>query len=607
MAKEINRGYDKYRIKYNGVIYLINGDGTATVSRHYEHDIESYVKIEREVRDELGRVCRVKKVGESAFSSCNNLKIVEISEGIEEIEDWAMSSDSLETVKLPKSLKEIKHAAFYESNSLSSIVIPDSVTKIGDSAFYGCKALRDIILPESLISIGSDAFKGCGVSNTLYISSSVTEIGDRAFDNCDALRGIVVDPENAYYHSDGESMSEMLIESHTDRVLWKVKSSAPDASYETEWTPNDTEKTFMDGKDVKGFTSIDPFTYFLGHDYTAAIVKFSADVKVPKHLTIPSQLDDGDSRVYRITELYGSMFFCEKRLEEADIAEGIEVIGDNIFSQCENLKRVALPSSLRKLGARAFTGCKNLSEINTDIKIEKIEKDTFFGCDKLVRFAVPDCVETIGESAFGLCKGLISVTLPYSLRKIEKMAFVHCDNLTSIYIPSAVREISGDAFNGCNSLESITVDPENSKFYSSGNCIIEKYTEILRVGCQQSIIPEGVVEIGDRAFCGRMQLNAIELPSGTIRIGDGAFSDCYGLKEIYIPDSVTEIGEGAFYNCYGVRLRCQAKSRPQGWSKYMGVRDDAIEYGCRRRPISPQAENKESFLRKLLRFFKGNG
>ena len=57
-------------------------------------------------------------------------------------------------------------------------------------------------------------------------------------------------------------------------------------------------------------------------------------------------------------------------------------------------------------------------------------------------------------------------------------------------------------------------------------------------------LPEGVTEIGDRAFYGAWDLHYIELPSTLRKIGRSAFSMCT-LEEIHFPESVTHIADSA--------------------------------------------------------------
>lgn len=59
-------------------------------------------------------------------------------------------------------------------------------------------------------------------------------------------------------------------------------------------------------------------------------------------------------------------------------------------------------------------------------------------------------------------------------------------------------------------------------------------------------VPEGVTEIGERAFQDS-QLGEISIPDTVTQIGAEAFAFC-PLHEIVLPDSVTELGSGAF--CY---------------------------------------------------------
>ncbi len=591
---------EKINIVYlDGLIYEVNVDGTARVSK--VDDIDKFVRIADEVEDEEGRVYKVTEIGDEAFSACDILETVEIPDGIIKIGEWAFSAcDNLKTVKLPNTLKELNKATFYDCKNLQMIVIPDCVTRIGDSAFYGCNALSDLILPEGLSEIGSSAFDYCNSLKSIYISQFVTDIGDRAFDHCESLEDIQVDPANAYYSGDGIR----LIEKITNNVLYKCKNKKKtnsDIEVEAKFK-EESLKTFMDGKDVKDMLIKDGFNYFLGYDYTAAIVENYNRDSMPKRLNIPVEVDDGDGATYKIKELYGSLFFYQKKLEEVYIPEGVEVIGDNTFAECKNLKTVNLPTTLKLLGARVFSSCVNLTQINMNNMIKKIEKDAFFECSNLDSFVLPEYLEEIEERAFGLCKKLTTVTLSPSLKKIGRRAFCHCDNLKGIYIPPSVEEISGDAFDGCNSFESIEVSVENPKFYSDGNCVIEKSTGILTVGSKSSVIPEGVREIAENAFYGR-SLRSIDLPSGIVRIGDRAFENCFGLMEIFIPETVTEIGDGAFEKCMGAYLRCEARERPAGWSEYMGVTADRIQFGCVRQKPKPQ--KSEGLIKRIIKFFTG--
>ena len=156
--------------------------------------------------------------------------------------------------------------------------------------------------------------------------------------------------------------------------------------------------------------------------------------------------------------------------------------------------------------------------------------------------------------------GLTTATIPetvthdginYSVTSIGEWAFGDCSSLTSITIPNSVTSIGDDAFYGCSSLTSITVENGNSIYDSRENCnaVIETATNTLIAGCQNTIIPNSVTSIGNRAFSDCSSLTSITIPNSVTSIESSAFSYCRSLTSITIPNSVTSIGYGAFSGC----------------------------------------------------------
>jgi len=63
------------------------------------------------------------------------------------------------------------------------------------------------------------------------------------------------------------------------------------------------------------------------------------------------------------------------------------------------------------------------------------------------------------------------------------------------------------------------------------------------------IIPNSVIEIGQRCFERCSSLSAVTLSESLTVIPSEIFNYCTSLKSIVIPDGVKEIGSDAFYNC----------------------------------------------------------
>lgn len=63
------------------------------------------------------------------------------------------------------------------------------------------------------------------------------------------------------------------------------------------------------------------------------------------------------------------------------------------------------------------------------------------------------------------------------------------------------------------------------------------------------IVPEGVVEIGVKAFADIECIINVVLPNGVESIGERAFWGCVCLSDINFPDSLRSIGDYAFSGC----------------------------------------------------------
>ncbi len=144
------------------------------------------------------------------------------------------------------------------------------------------------------------------------------------------------------------------------------------------------------------------------------------------------------------------------------------------------------------------------------------------------------------------------VNIPDSVVSIGEHAFMNFSNrLESIVIPKSVERIGKLAFAALPGVASINVDADNRFYYSEGNCLIEKATQALIAGCQNSILPTdgSVTSINDGAFAACFYLERLTVPEGVTSIKRLAFSNCPKLKELRIPNTVTSIAETAFDRC----------------------------------------------------------
>ena len=123
----------------------------------------------------------------------------------------------------------------------------------------------------------------------------------------------------------------------------------------------------------------------------------------------------------------------EDLIEKIVIGNGVTSIGNNAFYDCDSLREISLPATLKMIGESAFYNSS----------LEKIE--------------MPDSVTAINERSFNGCSNLYSVKLSSKLKAIPSWAFNDCTMLDSIVIPEGVTIIDYAAFDGCLALEKITL------------------------------------------------------------------------------------------------------------------------------------------------------
>ena len=61
-------------------------------------------------------------------------------------------------------------------------------------------------------------------------------------------------------------------------------------------------------------------------------------------------------------------------------------------------------------------------------------------------------------------------------------------------------------------------------------------------------LPDGITELGYRAFYGNHTITQVKLPHGVVKIGLQAFADCSNLQDIQFPNSLQTVGWNAFHN-----------------------------------------------------------
>ena len=97
--------------------------------------------------------------------------------------------------------------------------------------------------------------------------------------------------------------------------------------------------------------------------------------------------------------------------------EGLKALGtdegddnDSVAFENSGLRRATLPQTLKRIGHKAFRGCRDLKNIR-----------------------LPDGLEYVGEKCF-YESGLENARLPFQLRMVGSSAFASCEHLRTICV-----------------------------------------------------------------------------------------------------------------------------------------------------------------------------
>ena len=93
----------------------------------------------------------------------------------------------------------IKNGAFSDVRTIKTVIFREGASYIGDYAFDGC-SVESIKLPDSLKAIGFDAFSGCDNLKSINVPKNVESVSHASF-NSPNLETLTVDTENKKYMS----------------------------------------------------------------------------------------------------------------------------------------------------------------------------------------------------------------------------------------------------------------------------------------------------------------------------------------------------------------------------------------------------------------------
>lgn len=121
------------------------------------------------------------------------------------------------------------------------------------------------------------------------------------------------------------------------------------------------------------------------------------DIRFDRELVIPATIA-GMSTVWIARSAFSSL-----PITSLYVPAPVRTIARGAFFKCEQLEKVVLPASLRRIGRSAFGGALNIRSLELPTGLQTIALNAFKKCAKLARVSIPASVTHIGEDAFAGC------------------------------------------------------------------------------------------------------------------------------------------------------------------------------------------------------------
>lgn len=439
---------------------------------------------------------------------------------------WDEETQSSITITLK--VVQIDRNPNYSQPNITSVTIPAGIQVVGPGAFHSCPALKSI------------TFEASDTPIELYqqASSDIYAPDGGKLENVTINRSVICSD-----YADIKNLGELY------GASWNIY--LPN-TFNGQYTAC---KNVTIGADVKELGA-GLFDGMSGVD-RVEIANWGTwfnDVK----------LGDVTSNPYRWgnTEIYvGGM-----RFTTIELPEGMTEIPDYKLNGLTFSGEVMLPSTLKRIGAYAFAGQKDMYYVAMPEGLEAIGEHAFDGCETLEFDALPSTLTSIGDYAFQNCQTLTSVTLPEGLKELGEGAFREAKNLEKAVLFSNVTELKDKTFEGCVALEKVYLP----KLLTSigNNCFFCNWA------LSEITFPDSLEEIGDFAFAcpdeymkwyyGSLSIDVYEPLNNSNkgleklnlanvkRIGEGSFAGG-NFTVADLGDSLEEIGDGAFFSCNNLK------------------------------------------------------
>ncbi len=318
--------------------------------------------------------------------------------------------------------------------------------------------------------------------------------------------------------------------------------------------------------------------------------------------------------------------YCEDNDGSNGKMRNVVAIGDGAFSNAmgsyDSFTSITIPSSVTKIGARAFKNT-NISSVTLPSGLQKIGDEAFYGCNELNGVTIGQNVNELGSNAFGGCGKLTNISVNsqnakytsengvlYTKNKDKLVCYPSGKTATSFTVDTACLELSNYAFTNNASLQTLNLNnvntinsyavincpalatlnaPKTDFIYSAGvaatkltdeaeDIVIGKVLYKKTSAGETVVVGDNIESISAYAFVGNDSVKKVVLGKNVESVCEYAFTGCSTLENIEALnlDKVVHLGTGALDGCsenIGIKVPSNnlgnyKTDEAKGWTEY---------------------------------------
>ena len=333
--------------------------------------------------------------GEAELTNCNEGAVNVI------VPSKISRSGSVYDVTAITDARTSAYAPFRDARyTLNSLVLPSSLKSIGNNGLAYIDNITSVDVPESVTELGDNVFAYCSNLESVHIPASVESLGGFLFVSCNKLTTLTIDENNANYASENDSIlnkdKTILLACATGKTgVYTIPSTVRTiATNSIHICANITEIVFpsrlqtIESYSIRNCTGLTELNLpsglrILGEEAFSGctnVTEINVNSANNAFSSVDGVLFDGSKTTLVMYPLGRSGTY--------EVPEGVTMLGNSSFANCNNLTYIVLSSTLTIIGEDVFVNCTRLTSITIPANVTRIDIYTFAGCTRLTTMVV---------------------------------------------------------------------------------------------------------------------------------------------------------------------------------------------------------------------------